>query len=127
PWRGAAARHGEGGAYGPGTRLRDLPLCPRALGRPSGPLVPAVAGRSDEMSLWDFFLNLFRENAEERLQILLGPDRCSQPEDPRKRWADTEVKKGEHYVRIRLAQMFLKNRKAFFDTYQPAAHSLVRL
>src|SRR5687768_9283469 len=73
------------------------------------------------MSLSLFFDNLFKQRAQSRLTEYLGPNRCSQPFSP------TEVKSGQHYIRITLTKMFLKNSREFLRDYQPAVHSLVRV
>jgi hypothetical protein len=73
------------------------------------------------MPLWDYFQDLFTKQAQHKLKVRIGPDRCT------RKFTETEVRAGEHYVRIVLAQMFVHDEQVFLKKYRPAVHSLVKV
>lgn len=73
------------------------------------------------MSLLDFFQRLWHREAQQLVFALIPPDRQSPAVAP------TVAVAEQHYVRIWLAEMFLRDDQRLFREFVPVVHSVVRL
>jgi hypothetical protein len=74
------------------------------------------------MSIWTWFRNRWQTEAQHFTYLPIEGDHI----EGRNLFPD-EIKSGEHYFKLTLADMFLKSNRAWFSAWHPAAYSLVKL
>jgi len=72
------------------------------------------------MSLWDTLKGLADKDREHLLCIPIDPSHVDREIAP------TAIEANRHYIRLRLTEMFLRKEVAWFKTWYPAVHSVVR-
>jgi hypothetical protein len=72
------------------------------------------------MSLWDTFTGWLSEDQQERAHVQIRPDHVDRPFTP------APIVANQDYFRISVAQMYLKKKSQFFQSFFPAVHSLVQ-
>jgi hypothetical protein len=73
------------------------------------------------MSIWTWFTNRWQQEAKHYTYVRIPADHV----DGRNLLPD-ELKAGEHYFKLTLAEMFLKDDRAWFSAWHPATYSLIR-
>jgi hypothetical protein len=76
------------------------------------------------MSLMDWFQDRWRSPGVHLTYEFIDASRVQGLAPP---MSAAPMKSGEHYFRITLAEMFLKNSRAWFTNYSPAVYSVVKL
>src|SRR6185436_19860400 len=76
--------------------------------------------RSHRMSLLDDLTQWIDKDGESLTYLRIDPARV----DPK--LPELSLTAGVHYIRLRLASMFLKKQTEWFSTWYPAVHSIVR-
>jgi hypothetical protein len=73
------------------------------------------------MNVWTWLKNRWKQEAQHFTYLPIEADHV----EGRNLFPD-EIKSGEHYFKLTLAEMFLKNDRAWFSGWHPAAYSLIK-
>lgn len=73
------------------------------------------------MSIWQWFKDRWQKDAQHFTYLPVEADHVEG-----RTLMPGEIKAGEHYLKLTLAEMFLKNDRAWFSAWHPAAYSLIK-